>query len=161
MTPVSRTRSGAAARSTAARVRVALDRPRLWGATAALAALVLCALLLAAAPGSLQIIVHKPPTGALAGRPGWERWCSHGEVRLDRERLAYCARIDGRVVDSTHGPARAEVHLAVVGDFHLVIVRLADGSATPSPGSRFTAVGPLVRARDGQREVQAFKVLRG
>jgi hypothetical protein len=122
---------------------------------------VLCALLVAAAPGSLEIIVHKPPMGAVGRQPTWERWCSHGEPRLDRERLAYCARINGRVIDSVHGPALSEVHLAVVGDFHLVIVRLVDGSATPSPGSQFTAIGPLVRARDGQRELQAFKVLRG
>ncbi len=62
---------------------------------------------------------------------------------------------------STHGPKVGEIHVAVVGDFHLTLIRLPDHAATPSLGTRVVAVGPLVRARDGQREVQAFKVLRG
>ncbi len=62
---------------------------------------------------------------------------------------------------SDHGPAPAETHVAVVGGFHLTIVRLPDGSRTPRSGTRLVAVGPLVRARNGQREVQAFRVLRG
>jgi hypothetical protein len=51
--------------------------------------------------------------------------------------------------------------VAVVGDFHLTIVRMPDGAPTPSVGTRLVAVGPVVRARDGQRDVQAFRVLRG
>jgi hypothetical protein len=74
--------------------------------------------------------------------------------------LAYCARVDGLVLAVTHGPGDGEVHVAVVGDFHLVIVRLPDGAGTPSFGARLIAIGPLVRARDGQREVQAFEVQR-
>jgi hypothetical protein len=65
------------------------------------------------------------------------------------------------VLTSSHGPAAGETHVAVVGDFHLTLVRLPDGAATPSIGTRLIAVGPLVRARDGQRELQAFRVLRG
>ncbi len=144
-----------------ARIGVALNRPRLWRVTAALSALLLSGLLVASAQGSLDIVAHRPSQAQLETGPAWERWCSKGEVRLDRERLAYCARIEGRVISTTHGPARGEVHVAVIGDFHLVIVRLEDGAATPSLGSRLDAIGPLVRARDGQREVQAFKVLRG
>jgi hypothetical protein len=144
-----------------ARIGVALDRPRLWRVTAALSALLLCGLLVAAAQGSISIIARRPPATGVAAAASWERWCFEGRVRVDRQRLAFCARVDGLVVGSTHGPAKGEVHVAVVGDFHLVIVRLHDGAATPSLGSRFVAVGPLLRARDGQREVQAFKVLRG
>ncbi len=82
-------------------------------------------------------------------------------MREDRRRLAFCARVDGLVLTSTHGPGAGEAHVAVVGAFHLTIVRLPDHAPTPAPGTRLVAVGPLLRARDGQREVQAFKVLRG
>jgi hypothetical protein len=125
--------------------------------TTGLAALLLCALIVGAAQGSIQVIAHQP------GRTGtsWQRWCTGGHVRDDRIRLAYCARVDGLVLASTHGPGPQEVHVAVVGGFHLTIVRLPDGAQTPGRGTRLIAVGPLVRARDGQREVQAFRVLRG
>jgi len=33
----------------------------------------------------------------------------------------------------------------------------ADGQATPTRGANVVAIGPLFRARDGQREVQAFR----
>jgi hypothetical protein len=144
-----------------AALRAALDRPRLWRASAALAALLLGALLLACAQGSLTIIARRPTTpGATAhGAPvqqSWVRWCTSGEAREDRKRLAFCARIEGRVLSATHGPAPGEAHLAVLGDFHIVIVRLPEGVPTPARGTRILAIGPLLRARDGQREVQAF-----
>jgi hypothetical protein len=146
-------------------VRATLDHPRVWRVTAALAALLLCALIAGAAQGSIDVITSGPAAGARGGGGGggtsWERWCSAGQAREDRTRLAYCARVDGLVVTSSHGPAPGETHVAVVGGFHLTIVRLPDGSRTPSLGTRLIAVGPLVRARDGQREVQAFRVLRG
>jgi hypothetical protein len=137
--------------------RIVLDRPRLWRGTAGLAAVLFLVLLAGAAQGSIDVIARHPTT---SGAP-WERWCTAGKVREDRRRLAFCARIDGRALASTHGPGVGEVHVAVVGGFHLTIVRLPDGSPTPSLGTRVVAVGPLVRARNGQREVQAFKVLRG
>jgi hypothetical protein len=142
-------------------VRAALDHPRVWRVTAALAALLLCGLIAGAAQGSIDVITSRPAAGAGGGGASWERWCSVGRAREDRTRLAYCARVDGLVVTSSHGPASGETHVAVVGGFHLTIVRLPDGSRTPSLGTRLIAVGPLVRARDGQREVQAFRVLRG
>ena len=88
--------------------------------------------------------------------PAWAGWCTKGRPREDRKRLAYCARIEGRVIDSTHGPGPRETHVAVVGDFHIVLVRLPEGAPTPSWGAHIVAIGPLFRARDGQREVQAF-----
>lgn len=140
-------------------VRAALDHPRVWRVTAALAALLLCGLIAGAAQGSIDVITSRPAAGE--GGSSWEKWCSAGQAREDRTRLAYCARVDGLVVTSSHGPASGETHVAVVGGFHLTIVRLPDGSRTPSLGTRLIAVGPLIRARDGQHEVQAFRVLRG
>lgn len=149
---MSATRRGLAA------VHTALDRPRLWRVTAALAALLLCGLLLASAQGSLTILTHRPPTVRRGARalPAWTGRCTQGQPREDRKRLAYCARIEGRVIDSTHGPGPRETHVAVVGGFHIVLVRLPEGAPTPSWGTHIVAIGPLFRARDGQREVQAF-----
>jgi hypothetical protein len=148
----------AAARTLIGRGRRVLNRPRLWRATAALSAVLLCVLLVAAAQGSLVVITRRPPTPRAATAPVWASWCTRGRVRQDRRRLAYCARADGLVLASTHGPGVGEVHVAIVSDFHLVIVRLPDGSRAPSLGARLVAVGPLLRARNGQRELQAFKV---
>lgn len=150
-----------AAHNSLGRIRIALDRPRLWRVTAGLAALLLCGLVIGAAQGSMDVVAQRPTGTVPAGEASWERWCTAGQARGDRRRLAFCARVDGRVLTSTHGPGAGETHVAVVGDFHLTIVRLPDGAPTPSLGTRLVAVGPLVRARDGQREVQAFRVLQG
>ena len=148
-------------RGATSKVRAALDRPRLWRATAALSALLLCGLVLVCAQGSLTIVAHRPPAAGssvgVAKTPTWVRWCTHGKAREDRRRLAFCARVEGRVLASTHGPAAGETHLAVLGDFHIMLVRLPDYAATPKAGTRIVAIGPLFRARDGQREVQAFR----
>jgi hypothetical protein len=149
------------ARSATERIRIALDRPRVWRVTAALAGLLLCGLLVGAAQGSIEVIPRRPAAPLPAGGASWERWCTAGQVREDRRRLAFCAKVNGLVLTSSHGPAVGETHVAVVGGFHLTIVRLPDHSPTPSLGTRLVAVGPLVRARNGQREVQAFKVLSG
>jgi hypothetical protein len=143
------------------RARIAVDRPRLWRVTAILAALLLCGLLAGAAQGTIDVIARRPAGVSSSGGASWERWCTAGQVREDRRRLAFCARVDGLVLTSTHGPGPTETHVAVVGGFHLTIVRLPDGTPTPPLGTRLVAVGPLVRARNGQREVQAFRVLRG
>jgi hypothetical protein len=131
-------------------------RPRLWRVTAVLAALLLCGLVLASAQGSLTVLTHRPAAGRAAALPAWAAWCTKGIPREDRKRLAYCARIEGRVIDATHGPGPRETHVAVVGGFHVVLVRLPEGAPTPSWGTHIVAIGPLFRARDGQREVQAF-----
>jgi hypothetical protein len=133
---------------------------RLWrAAAAALSALLLCGLALGCAQGSLTIIIHQPAADGkqAAALPSWEHWCTRGTPRQDRKRLAFCARVDGRVVYSTHGPGPLETHVALIGDFHIVIVRLLSGAATPANGARVVAIGPLFRARDGLREVQAFR----
>ncbi len=138
-------------------MRAALDHPRLWRITAALSALLLCGLVLVCAQGSLTIIAHRPAAhGRDAALPVWEPWCTRGVPRKERERLAFCARVEGRVLASTHGPKPDESHIAVISDFQVVVVRLPNWEATPARGTNIIAIGPLFRARDGQREVQAF-----
>jgi hypothetical protein len=146
------------ARGRTATVRGTLDRPRLWRATAALAGALLCASVLVCAQGSLTVLADPPAAAPSARTPPWARWCTHGSARQDRTRLAFCARVDGRVIGSTAGPGPREAHVAVLSDFHVVIVRLPDGAARPGWGAHVIAVGPLLRARDGEREVQAFSV---
>jgi hypothetical protein len=136
--------------------KTALDRPRVWRVTAALATLLLCALVLVCSQGSLTIIPHRATPGAGA-LPSWEPWCTRGIPRKERKRLAFCARVEGRVLASTHGPNPDEAHIAVISDFHIVVVRLPNWETTPSRGAKIVAIGPLFRARDGQREVQAFR----
>lgn len=139
-------------------MRAALDHPRLWRVTAVLAALLLGVLLLVCAQGSLAVIATRPATSAQAAAlPAWAPWCTRGVPRKERERLAFCARVEGRVLDSTHGPGPEEAHVAVISDFQIVVIRLPNWEATPSRGTNVVAIGPLFRARDGQREVQAFR----
>jgi hypothetical protein len=126
-----------------------------------LAALLLGAVLLACAQGSLTILARAPAVdgrGAAAATavPSWEHWCTSGSPRQDRIRLAFCARVQGRVLDSTVGPEDGEEHLALISDFHVVVVRLPNFATRPAIGADVLAIGPLFRARDGQREVQAF-----
>lgn len=116
--------------------------------------MLLAALLLVAAPGSVAVLAHQPTAGSET--PSWAEPCTHGQPRQDRRLLAYCARVDGRVVASTHGPDPGESHVAVISDFHLTIVLVPDGAPTPSWGSHVVAVGPLLRSRSGQREVEAY-----
>jgi hypothetical protein len=50
------------------------------------------------------------------------------------------------------------VHLALIARLHVFVVKLAPGMPSPGVGAALTATGPLVRARNGFREVQAFAV---
>lgn len=138
-------------------IRAVLDRPRLWRVTTVLAALLLCGVLAGLGQGSVDVLAKRPVTTSAP----WERWCTWGQVREDRRRLAFCARVDGLVLASTLGPGPSEVHVAVIGGFHLTVVRLPDGTRAPSLGTRVVAIGPLLRARNGQREIQAFRLVRG
>lgn len=126
----------------------------MWRATSVIAAILFCAVVVGAAQGSIDVIARHP----LAGGAPWERWCTAGRVRVDRMRLAFCARVEGIVVSSSRGPAPTEAHVAVVGGFHLTVVKLPSGAPVPGVGSRLVAIGPLLRARNGQREVQAFRL---
>jgi hypothetical protein len=139
-------------------MRAALDHPRLWRVTAVLSALLLGALVFICSRGSLAVIAVRPATTAQAAAlPAWEPWCTRGVPRKERLRLAFCARVEGRVLTSTHGPNPGEAHVAVISDFHVVVIRLHNWETTPKRGTNVIAIGPLFRARDGQREVQAFR----
>jgi hypothetical protein len=89
-----------------------------------------------------------------AGAASWSRPCASRPARPDRLLLARCARVSGHVVWTRRGAH--ETHLAVLADFHLLVVKLLPDVAAPGRGSSLTAIGPLVRARNGLREVQAF-----
>jgi hypothetical protein len=97
-----------------------------------------------------------------AGRidsPDWSQPCFHRTPRPDRPLLSPCSRVRGRVLAVRHkrvAPTQVETHLAVLAHFRLVLVKLDPGTAAPGVGRMITAVGPLVRARVGVREVQAF-----
>ena len=148
-----------ATRAGATSARVALDRLKLWRITAMFSALLLCGLVIACAQGSLIIIEKRPGTsGQDVGKPSWVNWCTKGVPRQDRRRIAFCARVAGRVIGATHGPNPEEAHVAVLSDFHLTIVLLPEGTTTPTLGAHVVAIGPLFRARNGQRELQAFRI---
>ena len=94
--------------------------------------------------------------------PAWSTPCLDHEPRHDRELLARCARATGVVSylrRKGSSPAR-EVHFALVGSFGALIVKLGDPTLlrTPALGSRITVVGPLVRASNGMREIEAWSL---
>jgi hypothetical protein len=101
----------------------------------------------ARARGRAQVVV----TSAELVRP-----CFGFSPKLDHAELAFCARVDGRVVYSQL--ESGETHVLVIGDFHIVLVELPAGIRRPGWGLRIAAVGPLLRARNGQRELQAIRV---
>jgi hypothetical protein len=151
-----REKSPRAARNAGQRIRIALDRPRLWRLTTALAALLFCALLVLAGQGSVDVI-QRSEAVSHSGTP-WTQWCKAGDVRVDRVRIAFCARVVGIVLYSTRGPASGEAHVAVLGGFHVTVVKLPSHTTIPAIGDRVVAIGPLFRARNGQREVQALRL---
>lgn len=113
-----------------------------------------------AGPGSIQILRHAPGSreASRSPTPAWSRACSGRAARLGHPQLAFCARFDGRVIFSD--VESGETHLLAVGGFHIVVVELPPGTRGPGLGSRIVAVGPLLRARNGQREIQAMSVAR-
>ena len=95
-------------------------------------------------------------------RPTWAAVCHRNVPRADRTLLAHCARATGVVgwIREEGSGASHEVHFALLGRFGIVIVKLGDPSRleTPSHGHRVTAVGALVRASNGMREIQAWEI---
>ena len=96
------------------------------------------------------------------GAPEWSAPCFLHEPRSDRPLLSRCARVTGVVarVRARRSSGFEEVHFALVGRFGVLIVKLGDPRAldTPGVGSRVTAVGPLVRAQNNMREVEAWSL---
>lgn len=138
------------------------SRAGAWRAAAVLAAVALAALILAAAPGSITLLRY-PPGYTSSSTPGWQTWagpCLRQVPRvLNRGQLAFCARLDGRVVGTHTDGSRKETHLLVLGGFHMTLLELPRGTTHAPPwGSRVLAVGPLSRDIAGLREMQAVWV---
>lgn len=141
--------------------RVWRRHPRLLGSLAVCVAVAATLAALTSTLTSLETYSRSRVESA-AARPAWSAPCFWHQPRRDRPLLARCARATGVVAHvRTEGSAdSAEVHFALVGRFGALIVKLGDPRMieTPSVGSRITAVGPLVRARNDMREIQAWSV---
>jgi hypothetical protein len=125
-----------------------------WRVAAAGAALLLAACLAVAAPGSIER--YDGPSGSADRAATWARDCLQHRPRPDRALISRCSRVEGRVLYVKREPA--ETHLAVIARLHLFVVKLGRDAQSPPIGSTVGVVGPLVRARNGLREVQAFAV---
>src|SRR5947209_2939895 len=119
-----------------------------WRVTAALAAVILCALIAVAGPGSIEILGsgHAGAVPAAEAGAPWARRCLGRSPEPEHSQLAFCARVRGRVIYSDVASGSGETHLLVLGSFHLILVELPLGAHAPGLGSRITAVGPLLRA---------------
>jgi hypothetical protein len=134
-----------------------------WRVAAAIAAAVLAASLFATMPGSVTIVKYAPGQGGPAAThlPTWARLCL--QVRypsLEEHQLAFCARVDGRVIGSVT-KSSGETHLLVTGGLHFSLVELKPGMRAPGWGSRITAVGPMGSGEGGFRELKALRVGNG
>jgi hypothetical protein len=109
---------------------------------------------------SLETFTERTTSSSKA--PEWSAPCFRHEPRPDRLLLSRCARATGVVahVRVEGSGESAEVHFALLGRFGALIVKLGDphALATPSVGSRVTVVGPLVRASNDMREIQAWSL---
>lgn len=148
--------------SASSRVAAAVRSARFWRGTAATAAALLALVVVAAAQGSLQVLRDRRSVPDVRRSPAlhWALPCVSARARPDRRQLDFCGRIAGRVVWVTHGPDRGESHVAVLGGFHVVLVKLPIGTAPPSWGAAVVAVGPLVRSRSGMLELQSLRMSR-
>jgi hypothetical protein len=135
-------------RSRAAAITVRRGRAsRAWSAVALAAGALLSVAVLAAAQGEVKLS---------GGDNGWAQACAGQRPREDRELLARCAYVRGRVLWTGH--QSADPHVAVLAAFHLFVVKLTPGTSMPRPGAAIAVTGALVRARNGFREVQAWSV---
>ena len=127
-----------------------------WRLISALAAVVLCGLLFLVGPGSVEIVARAPVSGRHLAEiaPSWTRPCFREQTSSRYPKLAFCARIVGRVLGSkTMG---GEPHVLVSGGFHFTLVELRSGARVPPLGSHITAIGPLVRGEWGLRELKTL-----
>jgi len=98
--------------------------------------------------------------GLRSSAPEWRAPCWRATPRHDRDLLARCARVEGRLVwarkDASGGLSR-ELHLAVLAHYRLYVLKLeGPHERLPRLGSTVGAIGPLVRASNGMDEVQVF-----
>jgi hypothetical protein len=125
-----------------------------WRVAAALSGVLLVLGALLAAGGRIDVY------DSAGGAPAWAAPCFRHDPRTDRELLDFCSRVEGRVLLVRHKREPRETHVALLARFHLFVVKLPAAMPAPPIGSRIAAVGPLVRASNGQREVQAWVVAR-
>jgi hypothetical protein len=149
--------TGALTRPAPKRARPLFGNGRLWQITTALAAVLLCALVALAGPGSIQTLQRDAASPSDPSRH-WAQPCFRESSRPEHPRLAFCARVSGRVVYSHVNSGSGEAHLLVLANFHMIVVELHAPARAPGWGAHITAVGPLLRAGFGQREVQALWV---
>jgi len=101
-------------------------------------------------------------TDASSPSPAWARTCFRHDPRPDRKLLDFCSRVQGHVL-LVHRKGQEygrEIHAALIARFHLFVVKLTRPSVIVRPGATITVVGPVVRARNGLREIQAWSVRR-
>jgi hypothetical protein len=147
-------------RTTVRRLRAPTRRPKRWRVAAVIAGLALAGLLFLVAPGSMQIL-HVQPTSLTTRLPSWSRPCIVDTPPAGATNtLAFCARIQGRVVGIVTKASSddGERHVLVTGDFHVTLVELREDMPTPALGSMVTAVGPLQKAGFGLREMIALMI---
>jgi hypothetical protein len=119
------------------------------------AAALLAVGLAVAVPGTIERY-DGPRRSADERAATWARDCFHHRPRHDRALISRCARVKGRVLYVKREPR--ETHLAVIARLHLFVVKLHRAAGAPRVGSTVAVTGPLVRARNGLREVQAFSL---
>jgi hypothetical protein len=98
--------------------------------------------------------------GTRAGAPAWSKPCWKTEPRQDRELLARCARVSGRVlwVRRQGFGTKSKAEMVVAARFGLVMSKMAPyaGRDVPGIGTYVHIVGPLVKSKVGLREVEFF-----
>lgn len=123
-----------------------------------LAGVAVIAMLAVWAPGGIERY-----EGQAAGSPSWTAACRIQAPRSDRQLLARCAKVRGRVLWVRReglGPA-SKAHVVLASRFGLVLAKMTPyaGRHVPAIGHFVTIVGPLVRSRSGLTEVQFFAQL--
>jgi hypothetical protein len=124
-------------------------------AAAVISVAALCGIVFMAGPGSVRLLVYPPGIRGTTVIPAWARPCGHEPTSPRHGQIAFCARVDGRVIESAASSRTEETHLLVVGGFRVTLVQLPRGARPPGWGSRITAVGAMFTNGSGVREVQA------
>jgi hypothetical protein len=142
----------------------------LWRVTAGIAAVALGVIVLCAGPGSIEIVsrvpagatsasLATPAAASAAGLPSWTSRCFGLVAEVDQAPLAFCARVEGRVIARYTKPDDRETHILVTGGWHVTLVELRPRARVPSLGSWVVAIGPLAAGAEwGFREMKAVKV---
>jgi hypothetical protein len=131
-----------------------------WRAVGISAVVTLAAMLAVIGPGSMQELRTVPMSG-VDSLPDWTRPCVIDTPPVSAAgRLAFCARLRGRVVADlpafTSGDRQR--HVVVAGDFHVTLVELGPSMRTPRLGSTVAVAGPLQRGGAGLREMIALSL---